>query len=113
MDIPTTGLLLIPKDTESHFQALNSLYLFEKMRHRNLDLFHYKYLPIKNKQKQLMFLSFKTHTANHTGRDSHCALVLPSSPPNPWGFCVSREGQHIGELIHSTNFRKKKQKWIF
>lgn len=72
------------------------------------DLFHYKYLPIKtNKQKQPGISFLKTHSKNHTGRDSHCALVLPSSPPNPWGFCVSREGQHIGELIHSTNFRKK------
>ena len=54
-----------------------------------------------------MFLSFKTHTANHTGRDSRCAPVLPSLPSNPWGFYVSREGQHIADLIHPTNFRKK------
>ena len=54
-----------------------------------------------------MFLSFKTHTANHTGRDSRCAPVLPSLPSNPGGFYVSREGQYITDLIHPTNFRKK------
>lgn len=67
----------------------------------------FKHLPLKT---SCCFSPLKhTHQTTQAG-GSPFAPVTSIPPPKPWGFYVSGEGQHTGNLIHLTNFRQTQRK---